>query len=224
MFLYGRLAFFFGLSLSVLPLFASPNAQAQTLEMDQLLGTEPVHEQSEKANWGGIAPDFASPNNAPILYDKNPFKSADRKAFTPETDDFMWTLPVESKTDLVANNVSSGQIGCLPFASSSAPNQAVMVSTISNFGLISGDCLPHKAEITTLFKSVTGLMKIADLQAKIVCFLQDPKASCDSAKVTALKFGESSEPVPEPTVSVAAWLGIAALGALSSSRFKPKKP
>lgn len=210
----------------------APSAQAQMLEMNELPDSKAASDdQSEDAAWGGMASDFVSPESSPILYDKSPFKPTDRSPFHAKTNDFLWTLPVKSisQTNTVDNNMASGQSNCLRFASSSLdPNQdsmaatSVLSATANNFGLaLSVDCLLNTEEIVDRLKNVTSLMKIANLQEKIVCLLQDPEAACDSSQIAALKVNQSSEKVPEPTVSAAVWLGVAAVGALSA-RFRPK--
>lgn len=231
MFLYDRLALFFGLSLSVILLFAASQAQAQILEIDRLEGYEDSSDQSAAAAWGGIAQDFASLESYPVLHNDNPFKSADRSAFSIETNDFLWTLPIKSipQKETVGDNTTSHTTGhqnaCLTFYSSSAASSMAMAGILpaiaSNFGLaLDVDCMPEAEEVVGFFKGVVDSIKIADLQEKLVCLLKDSEDACDLSQAPALRVDNPSEKVPEPTVSAAIWLGVATIGALSA-KFKP---
>ena len=230
MFLCDRLALFLGLSLSVISLFSATEVQAQMLEIHELEGYGDSSDQAEAAAWGGLAPDFGSLESFPILPSDNPFKSSDRSAFSAKTNDFFWTLPIKSipQTEPTGDSTMSHQQACLTFYSSSASKSSmatvgILPATVSNIGLaISDDCMPDAEEVVGFFKNVAGSVKVADLQEKLVCFLKASEASCDLSQIAVFKVNKSSEKIPEPTVSAAIWLGVAAVGALSA-KFKSHK-
>lgn len=246
MFFCGRLALFSGLGLLVITLFVTPNAQAQFLEISQLEDSEESFEHSEDAALGGIAPDFTLLDNYPLLQDDkssdpNPFEPLDSAAFNAEDNAFLSTLPIiRSVADTNALDESaleiaaSSQSACLHFSSPSSVANGGATATVgilpaianpSRLAALSSDCTTDSKtnfkEVSDFLKSVVSVIKITDFQQEIVCLLRNSEHACERSRIALLKAGKSSEKVPEPTVSAAVWLGVAAAGVLSA-KFKPK--
>ncbi|MDJ0701989.1 MAG: hypothetical protein QNJ46_01800 [Leptolyngbyaceae cyanobacterium MO_188.B28] len=192
-------------------LFAAPKAQAQILELDLLPGQKPASNPSKpQGNLSGINLDFKSPITPPTLYTDTPFKSMDRSAFSPEADNLLWTVPLKSldPENSVDSVQSSDQSVCLPIASSpDTPQTGILPDDRSHFSVSASTvCTFDDDEMAVLANSMAGLMNLSNSEIK----------------KTVLNLNGGSEKVPEPTISAAIWLGITAMGVLST-QFKPKK-